>query len=548
MSRRLEISDVTVLIPIHRRKGNREWLAQAIGSLPEEAPKLVLENRGDVSGALNRGLAQAETEFVLPFGSDDLVAPMFIDYLLGPAWNADVVYPSMRILNETLDEQLGFSAAEAFCGLRLQENNYIPAASLIRREQALAVGGFRRMDALEDWDLWVRMHRAGCRFKPCPEAQLLYRFRAGSRNDQVKTPEILADYRDRIVRGKGFGFSSRFRRVGPDPLDEVQATFYNAATPATTYLRCQLPARHLPGVVRAGIAVAHNDTKFAFPEHFGKAAVLQLAADKERALMALLMREKGIRVLVESDDNYLVDPGRGIRERAQWGKRIGEQANSVQGHAAIVKDADGVIVTTEVLANQYRELNPNVHVCPNTVDPQDWPEPEKPEDGILRIVWFASLSHQADAPLVTPAFEWAARQPGVQVYAAGFNPGWRFPHGYLPWLDDLDAYRESFRFFDIGVAPIKHHPFALGRSDVKALEYAMGLCTPVLSDVAPYKTWTHGETCLKAGGAKEFRRAIEHLVRHPDEARQLAAAAREYVLAERTTAAQIHHWQEAING
>ena len=534
-------SDITVLIPIHRERCNRDWLEQALSSFPEETPHLILENTGNVAGALNKGLRQASTEFVLPFGSDDIAGPGFLDFLLGPAWNADVVYPSMLIVNEDLSEQLGYHPADPFCGNRLLEMNYITGAALIRREKAIAAGGYRRLQVLEDWDLWVRMHRAGAHFKPCLEAQLLYRQHDGSRNAQVAGKlDLLDKHRKRIVLGR-----LRRRR---DPLEKVQATFYNAATPATTYLRCQLPARHLPAIVRPHVMVAMNEEEYRFPEQHGKTAVFQLAADKERALMALMLREKGIRVLVESDDHYLAHPGQEILKRSQWSMQIGEAANTREGHRSIVREADGVIVATPYLADRYREINPNVYVCPNTVDPADWPEPVKPADGVLRIVWTASASHKDDIPLVTRAFEWASRQEGVEVYAVGLNPGWRFPHGHLPWLDDLDAYRHTFHHFDIGVAPIKTTPFALGRSDVKALEYGMGLVAPVLSDVAPYKDWAAGETCLKASDAKGFLRAIQHLVANRDEVRQLAEAARSYALAERTTAAQIHHWQEALDG
>lgn len=538
-------SPVTVLLPIHRSKGNREWLQQAISSFPNGTPYMVLENDGDVSEAFNAGLREADTEFVLPFGADDVALPNMLQRLLAPSWNADVVYPGMIVTDEQL-QPTGDHHAAPFCGNRLLDMNYISGAALIRRAKALEVGGYRKLKALEDWDLWVRMYRAGARFKACPEAQLVYRRHDGSRNHEVAGDlEQLAAWREKIVLRHG---PLGLRKL-PDPLERVQATFYNSATPATTYLRCQLPARHLPGIVRPDLAIAESAEALDFPEHRGPAAVFQIAADSSAAFSAIAMREHGIRVLLESDDNYLASPGRQIRERQQWGKKIKDgRRHSAEGHHWIARQVDGVIVTTDYLARQYRKLNPNVFVCPNTVEPADWPALEERNDDVLRIIWTASKSHAADVALVTRAFEWAARQSGVEVYAAGLNPRWQFKHGYLPWFDDLDAYRDHFKHFDVGVAPIKPTPFALGRSDVKALEYAMGGCVPVLSDVAPYDPWTDGENCLKAADAKGFLRAIQQLVRNRDQVKQLAAAARAYTLAERTTAAQIHCWQEAIDG
>lgn len=339
--------------------------------------------------------------------------------------------------------------------------------------------------------------------------------------------------------------TTRTSAASESSASTARATFYVQATPATRYLRCELPARYLPGVVLEDFELAYSDEgAVRFPEHQG-AAIFQFPADKMRALALANMRVLGIRTLIEVDDNYLINPGRAILTRSQWGMRIGDMPNTRQGHRWIVGEADGVLVTTEALASAYRKLNHNVFICPNTVDPGDWPEPKKPDDGVFRIAWIASRSHDVDIPLVTRAFEWASRQPDVKVYAAGLDPLWKFPYSFIPWLEDLADYRKLFQMFDVGVAPIRGLPFAMYRSDVKALEYAMGLCCPVLSDVAPYAGW-RDKPCLMAKDAKGFLRAIQHLVSNREEARQLASEAREYVLRERTTEAQIGLWREAV--
>lgn len=336
--------------------------------------------------------------------------------------------------------------------------------------------------------------------------------------------------------------------LGDDrPAVEPLATFYHAATPGTTYLRCELPARHLPGELTAHIRYADSPVEdmIVFPDHLGDSAIMQLAADKQRAAVMHHMQHQGIRVLVETDDNYRTISEKAIRKRTGWGIKIGDDAHTLGGHEYICKHADGVIVTTDYLANQYRKVNPNVYVCPNTVDPEDWPESAEPDE-TLSICWFASLSHTGDIPLVSKALEWASRQKGVEVYCVGLNPRWNFRYYQVPWIDSLHHYRAAFRHFDVGVAPVKADPFGLGRSDIKFLEYSMGGCASVVSDCAPYKD-VPGELCHKAKDAKGFLKAIQHLVRNRDEARQLGVAAREYVLANRTTAAQIHLWKQAIN-
>jgi hypothetical protein len=291
---------------------------------------------------------------------------------------------------------------------------------------------------------------------------------------------------------------------------------------------------------------AQNEEDYWFPLHKGS-AVFQFAGDGFWAAMVHGLQHKGHRVLMEADDNYFtVAPS---MKNTGWAKTKAKaiHGHSLEGHADILKWVDGCIVTTEHLAKQYRKHNKNVFVCPNTVDPIDWPKRGKIDDGIFRIGWFASNSHVDDGKLVRRALEWASRQPNVEVLSMGYHPDWRFPHRHIEW-QDLPAYREALFALDVGVAPIIGTPWALCRSDLKALEYTMGGAALVLSDVAPYDLFTDNETCLKAKTPADFLKAIRHLVTNRDETKQLAANAKDYVNRYRTTQAQIGCWRAAIEG
>lgn len=535
--------DTTILLPIHRDRGNRDWLKQAINSFPKGTPTLVLENDGEVVEALNAGLEAAKTEFVVAFGADDIALPGFIDWLETYSFNADVVYPTMILCSEDLKTPLGEHAAHPFCPMRLMELNYIAGPSLVRRKKALEVGGYRDK-GFEDWDLWVRIYRAGGRFKPCPEAKLLYRQVENSRRRERNVAEI----RPGIIGT-------------PDPVEQVKATFYSGATPATTYVRCQLPARALPGIVRPDLSYITDGDEIRFHEHHG-AAVFQFGGTKHTAVTSAALREAtGCKVLIEVDDNYLINPGPRILSRQQWGLKIGDKPQTRDGHRWIVQWADGVIVTTEHLAAAYRQLEahpargkkPDVYVCPNGVDPADWPYPLKPVDDVLRIVWFASQSHEDDIGIITRGFEWASRQPGVQVWVVGLNPQatlkfkqrWRFPYGQVGWVHDLDRYRHLFQKYDVGVAPVSRNPVGLGRSDLKMLEYSAGEVFGICQDAAPYDWWKD-KPCLQARSSEDFLKYIKWAVSNREEVRALAKEARALVFKERTPYAQRHMYEEAV--
>jgi GT2 family glycosyltransferase len=52
----------------------------------------------------------------------------------------------------------------------MRYRNCVVIGAMIRRADFLAVGGFADLEALEDYDLWIRMIRAGARIGDVPKA------------------------------------------------------------------------------------------------------------------------------------------------------------------------------------------------------------------------------------------------------------------------------------------------------------------------------------------------------------------------------------------
>ena len=285
-----------------------------------------------------------------------------------------------------------------------------------------------------------------------------------------------------------------------------------------------------------------------FPRQKG-AAIWSFSGNTTRALIMAGMQECGIPVFMEADDNYLTGPNFSIGE---WHKgfktSLGCDGHSYEGFRKILGFCDGAIVSTPFLADVFSRFNGNVHVCPNSVDPDDWPaNPSHQEDGVLSVGWAASDSHAFDAPLISRALDWASRQPNVRVVVFGIKPhltGYQFPHEHIPWVDSLEEYRRQLSRIDLMLCPLKPGFWADGKSDVKAVEAAMGGAASVVSHVKPYEPWfdrTH-----TARTAKEFLKVVKHLVRNPAEVYELMCAARKYVLEERDIRRTIVSWREAI--
>lgn len=348
------------------------------------------------------------------------------------------------------------------------------------------------------------------------------------------------------------------RDDGGEPRRAV-ATFWAPATPGSRYVRCDLPARALPGKVQA---LAELGPGALFIDDFGQVRI----AGQEGAMvwsfpgayteyrMIEGAMAYGHRAFVDVDDCYL-RPNWGTEESGTWTYLIGQDRSdprSLEGHRKIVGLVDGVICASERLCEAYVRVNPNVHLCPNAVDPTDWPRDPfslKADDGKIRVGYAVSHSHFHDLPLVADALREASRLPNVEVVAFGVDrPEWRFPYLFVPWRDSLaDLRLDLARTLDVGLAPVgRARRWGQYRSDVKLLEYAMAGACPVVSDEPPYATWGRGEV-LKARDGKEFTEHVLRLCADPQEARERARTLRGYVEEERSIERTIGLWRDVLD-
>lgn len=284
-----------------------------------------------------------------------------------------------------------------------------------------------------------------------------------------------------------------------------------------------------------------------FPRQEG-ASIWSFPGHPNRGMIMAEMQEQGIPVFIEADDNYFIHPPFRI---GSWERAYDKRYSGNHSYSAFrryLKWVDGVIVSTPHLADLYGRLNPNVHVCPNSVDPDDWPEdPPHQKDGILRVGWAASDSHAPDAPLIYRALDWASQQADVQVVIFGIKPnltGFRFKHDHLGWTTWLYDYRCKLSNIDLMLCPAKDGHWARGKSDLKAVEATMGGAASVVSEVELYRPWfdrTH--TCRTD---EDFLKVVQRLVNDRDEVRDLYESARQYVLSERNIKQTVEHWRKAI--
>lgn len=352
-----------------------------------------------------------------------------------------------------------------------------------------------------------------------------------------------------------------FRRLVPEegePLEveseDALATWWQQKTSGTTYIRCQVPARALPG---NSFSLRYSDLKIGpegevfMPRQRG-AMIAQFVGNATRALLMAHQQEQGAKVLMEVDDNYLVPPPTFPGAHRDWGTSIDRSENdrySFQAHRKIIRWVDGIIVATDELADRYApKTQAPIYVCPNSADPSDWPEVTKPAGwvGTPRNVGFAgSASHRYDVTLIEPALDWAWRL-GARIHKlGGASVQWSFPHEAMPWTDDLTEYRRNLQVLDVGLCPLKRGEWHDCKSDLKAIEYTMAGVVPIVSKAPPYKDWF--DVVPTCENEKDWIKAVKWAVSAPaEELREVYDRARRFVLEHKLIEHNIGLWREAI--
>jgi glycosyltransferase involved in cell wall biosynthesis len=219
----------------------------------DERVRLVRQANAGLAGARNTAIAHARGELVSLLDSDDLWMPSYLEAMAAAlAGDADAAFAytdawvfddeTRRVRRATAMATLNPPAsapreASALLSLLL-EGNFIVAFATVRRSAIDAVGPFdASLRRCEDYELWLRIARAGYRAVQAPGIHALYRKRAVSLNTPATESEMRATNRE------------LYRRVAeewqvPDAI-RAQAARRMAATDA--FLRADSGERLLAG-------------------------------------------------------------------------------------------------------------------------------------------------------------------------------------------------------------------------------------------------------------------------------------------------------------
>ncbi len=170
--------------------GSTDKTSLIVRALSQEDGRVRLYDRpwGGIVSAMNFGLTMCDGKFIARLDADDQALPRRLERQL-PLLEADptlgVVDAEVEMFREDGPVPAGMSHYATWVNSLhdpadfdrelLIDSPIIHPAATYRRDVVQNIGGYRDLEHPEDYDLWLRLHAAGYRFRKVPE--VLHRMR-----------------------------------------------------------------------------------------------------------------------------------------------------------------------------------------------------------------------------------------------------------------------------------------------------------------------------------------------------------------------------------
>ena len=232
-----------------------------------------------------------------------------------------------------------------------------------------------------------------------------------------------------------------------------------------------------------------------------------------------------------------------------------------------LREADGVIVSTENLKERFSRFNSNIFVISNSLDErllEGVNIPPKPPFNQRKIIgYMGTYTHDADIMMVLQPLRETLRKYDDKLelqFLGGISDiavlqaleG--LPVRLLKIDDKTVQYPEFMPWmvknlqWDLAIAPLEDSVFTRCKSDIKFLDYSALGIAGIYSKVCAYEnTVRHLETgYLAKNNTASWREALELLLFDDVLRQKLATNAQQYVFYQRILRCNANKWQEAI--
>ena len=164
------------------------WIQQH----PTVKAKIIRQLNKGIGGARNAGILQACGIFVAFLDADDFWLVQKLESVkahIKLSTNVDLICHDIWIMLDTKNrKRMNFGPYTSYKDLLFKDNSISTSATVVRRKKILDVGGFSedmRFNSVEDYDLWLRLARAGCCIEYLHTPLSVYRLGQGISNNVV---------------------------------------------------------------------------------------------------------------------------------------------------------------------------------------------------------------------------------------------------------------------------------------------------------------------------------------------------------------------------
>lgn len=247
-----------------------------------------------------------------------------------------------------------------------------------------------------------------------------------------------------------------------------------------------------------------------------------------------------MRIDVKGEHVPLWEDGKEYREMGKTAlfdiTRNLEQVEMLKG---IARECDGVVVSTEALAEVYRGYGAkNVYVYPNSLNFEIYPKVELAQSKEVKILWTGGASHYIDLYTIKePLGKVLRKYPHAKFLYFGqeypiFKKWFGDSIEFIDWVDpEAYTYRLSMIGHDINLCALRPTPFAECKSAIKFYE-SSAIWNPAVTlgaDFGPYQEIIDGETGFRYTSPKEFEWKLSELIENAPLRKQLAQNAQDWV-------------------
>lgn len=235
------------------------------------------------------------------------------------------------------------------------------------------------------------------------------------------------------------------------------------------------------------------------------------------------MKAAGVKIVVDLDDFYLLNPEHYLADV------FTDNSKSIM---EMLKLADVVTVTTELLASRVRHLNRNVVVIRNSLpfDQGQFTLSSDTESG-TPVVWAGGASHEPDLSLIADTFdENLLTIAGYENYPQALKGShqhltsqeWlkirqKFRNtGFKSAVKTLNDYMSVYDGHALAVAPLVDNDFNVCKSNLKILEAGAKGIPIVCSKVLPYYNPIDSKVLIYAENKADWHYNIVKMLRNPN--------------------------------